>query len=96
MSSPRRLTMLTKQKTPELLDRASSLGRLLVTQDRDFLVIGTARQRDGIAFSGIVFTDQLSVPARRVINDLELIATAGNPEEFANRVTFLPLGGKSP
>jgi predicted nuclease of predicted toxin-antitoxin system len=35
---------------PDLLDRATSLGRVLFTQDDDLLVEATRRQRVGIAF----------------------------------------------
>jgi predicted nuclease of predicted toxin-antitoxin system len=39
---------------PELLDRATQLGRVLFTQDRHFLIEATRRQREGISFVGVV------------------------------------------
>jgi predicted nuclease of predicted toxin-antitoxin system len=37
---------------PALLDRAGTLGRVLFTQDKDFLVETARRQRAAIPFSG--------------------------------------------
>jgi hypothetical protein len=76
---------------PDLLDRATSLGRVLFSQDEDLLAEATRRQRGGIAFAGIVYAHQLYVTVGRCINDLELIAKVGTPEDLANRVQFLPL-----
>lgn len=80
---------------PKLLDRATELSRVLVTNDRDFLAIGPEWQHAGKLFAGVLFADQLSITYSRMISDLELIGLLGSPEEFANRVTYLPLGGKS-
>jgi hypothetical protein len=74
---------------PDLLDRAMSLERLLFTQDKDFLIIAAQRQNDGVLFGGIVFAPQNS-SIGRLIHDLELIGILGAPEEFANRLEFLP------
>jgi hypothetical protein len=76
---------------PELLDRATSLGRVLFSQDEDLLAEATRRQRSGIPFAGVAYAHQLYVTVGRCINDLELIAKAGAPEDLANRVQFLPL-----
>jgi hypothetical protein len=76
---------------PDLLDRATSLGRVLFSQDEDLLAEATRRQRDGIPFAGIVYAHQLYVTVGSCINDLELIAKVGTPDDLANRVQFLPL-----
>lgn len=76
---------------PRLLDRASSLGRVLFSQDVDLLIEATRRQRAGISFGGVVFGHQLRVSIAVCVADLELIATAGNLPDFVNRVIFLPL-----
>ena len=39
----------------ELLDRASTLGRVLVTQDADFLKEAARRQENALWFAGVVF-----------------------------------------
>jgi hypothetical protein len=43
---------------PDLLDRASALGRVLFSQDRDLLREATRRQIEGIPFSGVVYAHQ--------------------------------------
>ncbi len=76
---------------PDLLDRASALGRVIVTHDQDFLREGPARQRTGRTFAGILYAHQLDVSLGRLIDDLELIAQAQSPEDYAGRVRYLPL-----
>ena len=51
----------------------------------------THRQRNGIAFAGVVFAAQGEVPIGQCVRDLELIAFAGTLEEFSDRVHYLPL-----
>lgn len=76
---------------PDLLDRATALGRLLVTEDKHFLAESARRQRAGGSFSGILFARQLGNNIRGFLEDLELVSRLGTPEEFANRLEFLPL-----
>jgi len=76
---------------PDLLDRATALGRVLVTSDTDFLAEAERRQALGVEFPGVVYTHPLRVSVRTCIDDLETIAKAGQPHDFANRVQFLPL-----
>ncbi len=74
-----------------LLDRAGALGRVLFSQDEDLLAEAARRQREGRAFAGVIFARQLRVSIAKCINDLEIIAQAGEPEDLANRVEYLPL-----
>lgn len=74
-----------------LLERATSLGRILFTQDRDFLALARHRQQTGHEFSGVVYGHQLSLPIGRAVRDLHLIAAACDPEELQNRIEFVPL-----
>jgi hypothetical protein len=76
---------------PDLLDRAGRLGRALFTRDDDLLREATRRQREGIAFSGVIYAHQLRVTIGACIRDLEIISKAGEPEDLAGRVQFLPL-----
>jgi hypothetical protein len=76
---------------PAMLDRATELGRVLFSQDRDLLTEATRRQRAGEAFGGVIYARQREVPIGVCIEDLTLIATLGEPEEFRDRVQFLPL-----
>ncbi len=73
------------------MDRAGELGRVLFTQDDDLLVEATRRQRSTIPFSGVVYAHQLRVSIGACIEQLELIAKAGEIEELEGRVEFLPL-----
>lgn len=76
---------------PDLLDRAGELGRVLFTRDRHLLAEAARRQREGIPFGGIIYAHQLRVSIGTCIEDLEIIAKAGEPEDIVNRVEFLPL-----
>ncbi|MEW6212746.1 MAG: DUF5615 family PIN-like protein [Acidobacteriota bacterium] len=75
----------------ELLDRATESGRILFTQDDDFLVEAVRRQRTGEFFAGVVYAHQLNITIGECIDDLELIALASNADEWKNRLTYLPL-----
>jgi hypothetical protein len=76
---------------PELLDRATKLGRVLFSQDEDLLAEATKRQRSGQFFSGVIYAHQLGITIGRAIHDLQILAAIGEPKEFENRVEYLPL-----
>jgi predicted nuclease of predicted toxin-antitoxin system len=76
---------------PELLDRAGALRRVAVSRDEDFLREAVRRQRSGETFVGVIYAHKLRVSIGRCIEDLELLAQAGFPEDFVNRVYHLPL-----
>ncbi len=76
---------------PDLLDRAGVLGRVLFTRDRDLLAEATKRQNEGVFFSGVIYAHQLQVSIGVCVQNLELLALAGEPNDFINRVQFLPL-----
>jgi predicted nuclease of predicted toxin-antitoxin system len=79
--------------TPDsiLLDRATELNRVIFTQDEDFLAEAHIRQREEIYFSGVVYIHHQRLVIGNCIRDLEMIVQLGTPEEFANRVQYLPL-----
>lgn len=81
----------TQLDDESLLNRATSLGRLLFTEDEDFLRIGAERQSAALDFAGIVFLRQRRMDLGRCISDLELIAKCYEPDEMLNRIEFLPL-----
>ena len=81
----------TELPDPDLLDRATVLRRPLFSQDEDLLAEAAKRQSSGRQFSGVIYGHQLELTIGRAIRDLELLAQAGNPEDFANRVEYLPL-----
>jgi hypothetical protein len=74
-----------------LLDRANELGYALFTQDDDLLAEAARRQRQGIPFHGVIYAHQLRISIGTCIEDLEIIAKAGEPEDLLNAVKFLPL-----
>jgi uncharacterized protein DUF5615 len=76
---------------PELLDRATLLGRVLFSNDDDLLAEATRRQRAGIDFAGVVYAHQQDLSVRDCIDQLELVAKACDPGELRGRVLFLPL-----
>ena len=80
----------TQLADPDLLERASGLGRVLFTQDRDFLRIASEWQQTGRGFAGIVYGHQEEVTISQCVNDLELIAKATDPPYWLNRIDYLP------
>jgi len=79
--------------TPDtiLLDRAMELGRVMFSQDQDFLIEAKRRQAEDINFYGVIFARQSRVSIGDCIRDLEIITKLGELEEFANQVQYLPL-----
>lgn len=75
----------------DLLDRAMQLNRVIVTQDDDFLVIASRRQKSGMSFAGVIFAHQQRCTVSQCIADLEIIAHVYDPPDIANRVEYLPL-----
>jgi hypothetical protein len=74
-----------------LLDRATVLGHVLFTQDDDLLREAAGRQQRGETFAGVIYGHQLNVTVGQCIDDLELIAQVSEPEEWLNRLTYIPL-----
>lgn len=81
------------EETPdrELLDHAASLGRVLVTFDKDFLVEAHRRQLENVRFCGIVFSRQNQVETGQWIAELEILATCLDAHDVADRVIDVPL-----
>lgn len=74
-----------------LLKRAHELGRVLFTQDDDLLEEAAKCQREGFPFSGVIYGHQLRVTIGVCVQDLEIIAKSGEPEDLKNQIVFLPL-----
>jgi predicted nuclease of predicted toxin-antitoxin system len=81
----------TGSRDLQILDRATELGRIMFTQDDDFLIEAQRRQEAGIYFSGIVYAHQLAISIGNCIRDLELITQVETIDELANTVRYLPL-----
>ena len=76
---------------PEVLDRAIELERTLFTHDDDFLREAALRLTAQQKFVGIVYAHQDRISIGQCVDQLEFISQAGNPEDFVNRVEYLPL-----
>src|SRR5688572_27269170 len=76
---------------PVLLETATTLDRVLFSQDEDLLAVAHEWQTQGRDFAGLVYAHQLHVSIGRVVRDLELMAALMEPAEMRNRVQFLPL-----
>ncbi len=86
----------TEEETNELPDDkllalATSLTRVVVTQDIRCRVMAEDWQRTGRPFAGLVYAHQRYVSFGQMILDLELIAKATDPDYWRNRVEQLPL-----
>src|SRR5437588_7431839 len=81
----------TRLPDDQLLDRASALGRVLFTEDKDLLREAASRQRRGEAFGGVIYIYQRDLEIGRCVDDLEVIAEVSTSEEMANWVQYLPL-----
>jgi predicted nuclease of predicted toxin-antitoxin system len=75
----------------QVLDRATELGWVLFTQDDDLLRVSTERQRRQRPFAGVIYAHQQHVTIGKCVQDLEVIAAVGQPEELADQVWYLPL-----
>jgi len=72
-----------------LLSRATELGRVLFTQDDDFLAEAALRNQHQESFNGIIYAHQMRVSIGACVLQLEVIAKAGNTDDLVNRVEFL-------
>jgi hypothetical protein len=64
---------------------------VLFTRDDDLLAEAAKRQREEIPFLGVIYAHQLRVSIGRCVQDLEILAKAGEPADLLNGVIFLPL-----
>jgi len=74
---------------PELLDRATQLGRVLFSTDVDLIVEARRRQTAAVPFAGVVFARQSEIGIGAQIEQLELIAKASESKDLANALLFL-------
>lgn len=74
----------------ELLTRCATIARVIVSHDKDFLIVAERRQRDGLSFAGVIYSPMRSTTIGQMVTGLELIATVLEPDEAANRF-YLPL-----
>lgn len=74
-----------------IMNRATELGRVLVSGDLDMIIIAERRQREGETFSGLIYAHQRWVSVGKCVEDIELITQCETPEEYVNCILRLPL-----
>jgi translation initiation factor 6 (eIF-6) len=52
---------------PDLLDRATSLGRVLFTHDDDLLLEAALRQKQETLFAGVIYVHQLQLTIGQIV-----------------------------
>lgn len=77
-------------KDLDVLDRACKLGRVLFTQDDDFLTEVARRQRAWLSFTGVLYAHPRT-NIGECVEDLELIAKTMELEDLAGEILYLPL-----
>ena len=75
----------------DLLNRATTLSRIMFTRDDDLIREAALRQKRGGRFTGIIYAHQLDVSIGQCVIDLELIVKASDSDEWINRLEYLPL-----
>jgi predicted nuclease of predicted toxin-antitoxin system len=75
---------------PDPLDRATALGRVLVSSDIDLAIEARRRQHAGVPFGGVVYMPQ-SLAIGLCVEQLELLAEVMTAEEFSGSLAYLPL-----
>ncbi|HEY8747023.1 MAG TPA: DUF5615 family PIN-like protein [Tepidisphaeraceae bacterium] len=75
---------------PDLLDRATALGRALVTFDHDFEEEAARCQQSGKPFAGVIYILG-HLRMGQCIDELELVSAAGEPADLANLLQYIPL-----
>ena len=80
-----------QEDDPVILQRATSMGRVVFTQDDDFLALARDWMTTGTEFAGVAYAHQLKITIGQAIQDLELMAKVLEPDEMRNRIVFLPM-----
>jgi hypothetical protein len=73
----------------KLLERAQMLGRIIFTQDQDFLAIAAALQRAGKSFIGVFFGYHAPERNRLYGDWLETFGKLGTYEDVRDQVIYL-------
>lgn len=74
-----------------ILQRATSLDRVVYTYDNDFHQIAHRWLRQGRDFSGVIHAKWRQMSEGQEIREVELVANILEPVEVQNTVTHLPL-----
>lgn len=74
----------------DVLARATELGRVVFTQDVDFIALADEWLANGRPFAGIAFAHQLKITIGQAIADLEVVCRVLSADEAANQLIRLP------
>jgi hypothetical protein len=74
----------------DLLDRATSLDRVVFTRDMRFKALAEDWQRQGRSFAGLLFGHQRGATIGKYVSDLELVAKATEPADWVGVIEHLP------
>jgi predicted nuclease of predicted toxin-antitoxin system len=76
---------------PIILEWAAQQGRVVVSVDKKTLAVAAwDRVARGLPMPAVAIL-RILLTIGQAINELELIALAGNPDDFRNQVIYLPL-----
>lgn len=82
---------LSGTSDPELLAWAAEQARIVVTHDRRTMpYYATDRMAEGERIAGIIIVSR-RLPVSQVINDLEIIVSCSDVDEWENVIKYLPL-----
>jgi len=80
---------------PEVLAWAAEHGRILLTHDQRMEPDVYARVERGLPVPGVICVPQHLTRSKKgmqtVLEDLKVVALAGLPEDFSDRLQWLPL-----
>jgi hypothetical protein len=79
-----------RESDEALLERATALDRVLVSQDDDILKIARGWQRTSREFGGVAYAIQQHIDIGGTIEYLELIAHLKTADEMRNSVEYIP------
>ena len=84
-------TELYQAPDPAVLEWAAQENRIIITHDVQTLVNDAyARVEEGLPVPGVILIPG-TLPVGQALHDLELTIGAGNPGDFADRVTYIPI-----
>lgn len=75
----------------DLLNRSTSLGRVMFTYDIRFKARAEDWQRQGKPFAGLIWGHPMRLTVGQIVQDLELIAQATDLADWESVVERLPL-----
>lgn len=86
-----KIPILYEAPDPAVLEWAAQEERILLTHDIQTLVNDAyVRVEQGLPMPGVILVPNL-LAIGQALTDLEIAIGAGNPEDFADQVTYIPI-----